>query len=1058
MFQVKKSDIYSALYENKRKTYFHRTTQAIPTEQLLIDQNCTFKPVINESCPFVSERTLRNFANQQRRRKPPAPPASSEHSGSNTKKKFPTTSRFAGTILDMPISGMYTKMNGFVRGPPSQCDIPIFYFDPIAPPAFESGQYFALTEAQAALHNASSAKEEEDVYEEVLVTDDEDGGDETGGGNSKNKGLQAPPLPSWAFAAGGAPGGKGQSAAKTPFVLTINKKPKKETEAPAATGWNAVMVEMARKKEEIMNGKGVLRKIDVAKEKEAAAERDRAAKEAAKKGKKGKKKKGKDFKDVMDELAHRLAKLRGEVQESEGESDGEGDGEDEGGGGNSGTGTPSKKPPAPAAPPVAAPVTPAAKTPAAGGEEEESPATVAPIRKLPSKANMMNLLAKAIRPPQPPGALSAAAAEAEAAPATPAAARVVGKRAVAEAVSIPAPPPLPVDWPPTASLAVEPSRPAAADLVTPSKPKPKKTVKRKVQKAAGTGTGAGAGTPGASAAAFKEAARDLPQGYYMPAPVPGMVLPRQVTAGGTTSLELCASLQLTFDKAAAQLRDGDAGDAGGSPSLQQVRHLNIDLSLTLPEYNDRDDGDGYGVSGRDSGASPDHQQQQRIKDRLAIGDLPLPPDFHVAVQRMLNCNAKREALLEQQRDLELRSFLYYEKPDKQVDVVAAGGLGADAGGGGVAAGGAAYKRPEPTVPVDYFSHVDHHNENKVYSHRKAASVAVAASSAREREGDRPLHERIACPPATVCTSSTAKHDSVTAFWLSNLRPSVNSPTPTKPKLPGSTRTTPLQQPNSFKSPVASAHGGGGGGGSSAKGTPLNRYNQQQFYQSQQPSTPSQSVGPPITATALGSLAQAQSFLSPIDRRTQDAASELSSLDQQAQFSSGARYYMHYRPHTEAKAPKFHSEEALSRRHSERKLREEQRLQQEKEEEDRRKLKKEQMKQKALQAAQQVGAYKPSSRYHQHQKIFEKYNMHPDVGGNIEQSVKSAYAQYNATHHLPPSKGDQLYNASQNKAAQAQRQHQEELVRMRNLRQEFDDYDDDRHGFNFSSNQDNYLHY
>lgn len=943
---------------------------------------------------------------------------------------------------------MYSKYGGFQRGPPMFPDVPIFYFDPIAPPAFDSGNYYTEGTGTATDNNV-----EVEVLEDMLVTDDDE---EKGDGN----GLKAPPLPDWAFSKGGAP--SSVPAAKK-LIIPARKGPKAETEAPAATGWQAVMIEMQRKKEQIMN-KGALKKApEPVKEKVPPVGQK----------KKGKKKKGKDFKDVMDELSYKLAKLRGEIEEEDDESDEEIEETPTGkgpvptkksAGGDSGTETPETLSmatisPVPGEGPL--PMEEQIRTPKASkkvsiafpSDDGDSPAA-APVRnKLPSKESMMNLLSKVTKTPPAPAAAASEDAtlpsisKAKSAPnllamlakrvpppaqdSTPApAAPATGsqaKAAIPKPDSVPAPPPVPSAWPPVPHTAVEP--PAAAEVE--AKPKKQKLVRQTVKKVVTAEAAAGL-QPGGTVA------KELPDGYYMAAPVIGMVQPRQILAGGTTSPELCTSLQITFRRAAeAQLLNNtntsmSAADISSSP-LPQTPYVKYDLSLALSPFSGVDerkcsfeDGTEDGKDGRDwkNELSP----PQNVKDRLTISDLPLPPDFHVAVQRMQNCNAKREAQLEAQRDLELRSFLYYEKPDKNADGTP----------------GSAGKKPEPTVPVEFFSHVGQHLEKKQYSHRKPAGSRAA-------DQDLPLNQRIPAAykcPANVYQRSSAD-DLATTYWLSNLRPSINTPA------------------HNNNGAFSSSSGTG-----ATAGKPMSRsHSQNQFLtcspslvppsyrqktpqqQQQKPSTPQLTVPSSNPSNAL-----AQSFISPIAVTSSlDAASDLSSLDGN-QMTPGAKYFMHYRPQTEARAPKLKSDELINRRQSERKQREERQRQKEKEEEEILKQKKERMKMKAMQAAQEAGAYKSNTRYHQHQKIFEKYHMHPDVGHNVERAAKEAYAQYTQKHHLPPTEGDQLYASAQRKAAAATRQHIQEMSRMADLQREFEDYGDSQNRYDFSPNQRNIMHY
>lgn len=908
---------------------------------------------------------------------------------------------------------MYSKYTGFQRGPPQYADIPIYYFDPIAPPSFETGKYMLVAGSAP-----TGLPESVDVYEEILVTDDE-------GDAPPDNRLQAPPLPDWAFSEGGAP--SNAAAVKKPLVFAP-KKAKVEKEAPAPTGWQAVLAEMAKKKEQIMGG-GTLKK----------AEPVKAPVEPEKK-KKQKKKKGKDFKDVMDELNYKLAKLRGEVVEESDSDDSEPEVKTIVKKSSSAT-TPSPSPVPDASadgavtpkPSKKASITFAGDTAEAEGE---SPA-VLPGRKLPSKESMMNLLSKVTKAPPPAKdeeaekqlgraksapnlaamlnkKFAAAAGNADAPVPTAAAVvppTVAGKIAVAKPAKVPAPPPIPAQWPPVPHTTVEAdsdNKPAAVS----DKPKKKKSVRKLVQKATGPPTAASG-----QSSAGQSVSEDLPEGYYMAAPVIGMVPPRQILPGGTTSLELCTSLQDTFRKARETV-----DDATPLSPLPQTPYVKYDLSLALSPFTPADekkssfDDDDHSQTAWKETSSP----SQRIKDRLTISDLPLPSDFHTAVQRMHESTVRREAHLDKQRDLELRSFLYYDKSDKNAEQLTPGSAG---------------KKLEITVPVEFTSHTDQHLEKKQYTHRKPAPPLP-------QKKDPPLLDRISsaykCPSSVYQRASST--DLVTTFWLNNLRPSVNTPSgsasPTMAKSMGRSQSQGQFGPSTHLAPP--------------------------HYRMKTPNKAP--AGPPSTVGSLANRAQAQSFLSPIAlTTTMDASSDISSLDEN-HLTPGAKYYMNYRPQTEPKAPKMRSEDSIHRRQSERKAREERRLQQEKEEEEKIKQRKLQIKMKAIQAAQEVGAYKPNSRYHTHQKIFEKYSHNPDVGHNVERAAKGAYAEYTAKHHLPPTEGDLLYASTQKRQAAAQRQHQLEMSKMEDLQREFEDYDDDQrlhssgqHGYS-PAPQRNMLHY
>ena len=137
----------------------------------MINEYCTFQPSIIGDSPFVSERTLRDYAVRTRRRKPPPPPplmtsSSSPLSLSRSKSKSPypnqqqqqqqqhysnnqsfdttynnnnTRSNPNRTDNMIILSGLYDPTMGFRVGPPTAAGIPTFYFDKDNPPDFHLG-------------------------------------------------------------------------------------------------------------------------------------------------------------------------------------------------------------------------------------------------------------------------------------------------------------------------------------------------------------------------------------------------------------------------------------------------------------------------------------------------------------------------------------------------------------------------------------------------------------------------------------------------------------------------------------------------------------------------------------------------------------------------------------------------------------------------------------------------------------------------------------------------------------------------------------------------------
>ena len=584
------------------KEALYRSTDLRTAEEKEFEEHCSFRPVTNGESPFISERTLRNLTQTGRRRRPPPPPPSGSRSRS-PRKRSPVRRRRGQSILASPgterspflTAGSFFKGKGFKFGPPVSAGVPMFYFSLISPPSFETGKY-TVREAVTTTTTTSSAMPGSNTaigmssveeYEEVDVTDDDDEGEDTEGG------LLAPPFPDWANGSGGP-----SNAAKKPVQIVIKKGPKKELEAPAPTGWQAVLLEMQKKKEAMMGGG--LKKIEPPKEKPKPQK------------KKKKKKKGKDFKDVMDELNYKLAKMRGDLEEDDDDDDEDDDNDNDGKGASvkksdDGAGAGGDHPVSSAGPSAGD-----GKGLKATLKPSESPVSSAIAKptpgKLPNKEAMMSLLSKAIRPPPPPppGAKPTTKDSADkegekpkklgrtqtmASIPKPAAASAVaggagegegaGKMAVPRPAFIPAPPMIPAEgmWPPApytgnydhlppASPRPPPASAPSGTLSTSgsagatpaaktSKQKKTKKVRRLVKKqvpmvANVAATAATTITTTQTSTSLVPVQKDLPVGYYLPEPMRGMVDEGGIREGGVTSQALCDSIKLIFDQAALE--------------------------------------------------------------------------------------------------------------------------------------------------------------------------------------------------------------------------------------------------------------------------------------------------------------------------------------------------------------------------------------------------------------------------------------------------------------------------------------------------------------------------
>lgn len=255
-------------------------------------EECTFRPRINETCPFISDRTLRRYAQLQR-------PSSDEQSDEIPIKHAKTSKRKPANLQ----AGNYKKSQGFLRGPPEYVGMPLFYFDALNPPNFTMGLYGGTVVKGKAGGGGSSSEEDDESEEEVEVTDDGEDDDEDeaaaeGGSRAQSdkKVLACPPLPPWAN--GLVAVSSAAAAPKNRIVINrIDKGEKKEEEA---SGWQAVLAEMQRR----ANKSGTTLKSP-----------EPVRKEAPQPQKKNKKKKKGEFKDVMEELNYKLAVARGEIIE-----------------------------------------------------------------------------------------------------------------------------------------------------------------------------------------------------------------------------------------------------------------------------------------------------------------------------------------------------------------------------------------------------------------------------------------------------------------------------------------------------------------------------------------------------------------------------------------------------------------------------------------------------------------------------------------------------------------------------------------------------------------------
>jgi hypothetical protein len=300
-------------YQNKAFSNFKKVEKDNRTSEEKKLENCTFQPKLYGPSPFVSERTMRereeNTIENTRWRKLPNNNSKDEkyQDFKSSKKSFRKTNTDilnAGILINNcndkigkkkkkrrktivgKLCGYYIPGVGLMRGPPTNAGVPLYMMDPISPPSFDDGYYIVTNSSANTSVSSSNSKSSAPIVA------------------SKGNPF-APPFPSWAWLTGGDPK---SNAVKPPVKLVITKKVKKEEEAPKATGWGAVLEEMNRKKEaKNGGGGGGLKKVV----KEVIAQ----VKVGSLKHTKGSKKPV--FTDIMDELAWKLASLRGDFDDKE---------------------------------------------------------------------------------------------------------------------------------------------------------------------------------------------------------------------------------------------------------------------------------------------------------------------------------------------------------------------------------------------------------------------------------------------------------------------------------------------------------------------------------------------------------------------------------------------------------------------------------------------------------------------------------------------------------------------------------------------------------------------
>lgn len=278
------------------KSLQYRRQDPRSTEQKHLDEACTFKPSIPGSSPFISERTLRKLA-QDREIALQTAAAMGQRSRprSASRTRMRTSSRRYDSSLgreqvrgrsgsplhsrsqdfdyafDPPLhshqqqqqeqlrggdgtgavssstdpvsmGGLYLPGHGLIRCPPSAPGIPLFFYDPAAPPSFESGTCsgggVAFVGGSTASGGGGGVSEVVEEVEEEYSEEEDVVVEDPVVAKAKIQ-PEAPPLPDWAFGPGGDPSRVGGSASAgtatkpvSKIVITKRAPQEKKEEAP----------------------------------------------------------------------------------------------------------------------------------------------------------------------------------------------------------------------------------------------------------------------------------------------------------------------------------------------------------------------------------------------------------------------------------------------------------------------------------------------------------------------------------------------------------------------------------------------------------------------------------------------------------------------------------------------------------------------------------------------------------------------------------------------------------------------------------------------------------
>jgi len=514
---------------------------------------------------------------------------------------------------------------------------------------------------------------------------------------------------------------------------------------------------------------------------------------------------------------------------------------------------------------------------------------------------------------------------------------------------------------------------------------------------------------------FIDEIKELPSGYYMPAPVIGMVSPKNIISGSKTTYEQCESMKLVF----LNIQSNNNND----------NYNNNDFNNSINSLNNRSNNENYhqmmisrkvlrNNNNNDNNNKVTIDEQVEIdkilKNKLTMNDLPIPANYNYEINRLHKANDLRRKVLIDKKKLKLRNYL--EKDD----------IDDDDDNNNNNNNNMKSKKLEITKPITPKSYYNENNQNKMFSYHHNIE--------KSHEDKLPIYHVF---KDNECKSSS----SYISLLRTDLYPQdIHFMSTLRSTTPSSSSSSSSQyQLSSSQSPSFL----------STPGTALNTLSSPYYDKNHLKSTPK------ITT-----------FSTTIHQSSASQHNENNIDGHNDKETSGSKYFSFYRPRTEIKSFTFETDKILLKRHQDKEKKLKKQQDEEKLINNKKKNQQLKIKQKAIENAQYNGVYKsPITRYHYHQKIINKYNNNSEIIGNLnlQHEIRTAYHEYSKQHHLNIHENDTLYSTkNDHDRLQAIKniQHIEYIKDMNmilDLQKEFNDYDEDYSNNNMIDFNKKYIH-